>query len=549
MRKERKEKERKMNTTKNRLKSIGYISSALLLLLVMRLFYLQVIMHDYYSHMADNQSGYKINIDCGRGNILDRNYKQLTNKTNERKIIVDRRIFNASEENLNTLMQFSPREEVQSLTNSVRATQELTLLDPTVNWNDPKIIAMRGVFVVDKFIRYDSDQLAPHLLGYLHNDTQEGITGVEASFNHILMGAPYKQRFTLDGKKRIVPSQGSVMVHNEEIRKNLRLTIDHSIQEIAEEALEKENHNGAVVISDVTTGEILALASTPKFNPNKTNQYNNRELINKATSPYSPASIFKIILAIEALEQNLVTLDQVFYCKGVEDGFGCMAHDHEDGEVALTFKEAFASSCNSTFIQLGKQIGGKKIKQRAKSLGLGDFELDGLVKISSALPTGDHLLGRAIGNISMGQGQVETTPVQVNQLIQIIANNGVKKPLYITKDIVDDENNLLEVLAISQQEERVLTSETTNKIQEMMQSVTKEGTGTRVEELGEVTAGKTGTAQRGGNQENNAWFAGYYPIDNPKYAITVFIEAGQSGSRVAVPVFKEIVEKLIQLEF
>jgi len=198
-----------------------------------------------------------------------------------------------------------------------------------------------------------------------------------------------------------------------------------------------------------------------------------------------------------------------------------------------------------TAIFLAQVLGAENIIDMALKMGFGRRVDIGLLgEESGNLPFGDEILGPAIGNISIGQGKISVTPMQVNQMTQIIANFGIEKPLFIIKSILDENYNVVENTV--REEERILSNFTATQLQRMMREVMKTGTGkSKIADLANITGGKTGTAEEG--ESNHAWFTGFYPSDEPEYAITILVQNGGSGGDVAVPIFREIIKKLIQV--
>ena len=204
-------------------------------------------------------------------------------------------------------------------------------------------------------------------------------------------------------------------------------------------------------------------------------------------------------------------------------------------------------SCNSAFIQLGKEIGSQKIINMAKKLGFGDKINIGLLEeIKGNIPVGEEIQGPAIGNISIGQGSIEVTPLQITNLMMIIANNGVRKGLSIVDGITSEDGRMIKPYQ-RQEEIRILSRETCNLVKEFLVDVVNYGTAKSLDldYLGGA-AGKTGSAQAvlNGKETIHGWFTGFYPVEKPKYVITVLVEGGISGSQSAVPIFDKLVREI-----
>ncbi len=583
MQRSRKEKKEDSIIYTKRILIMGAVSTIIILALLLRLFFLQIIKHDFYTTEVNKQRNLTIPLTSGRGTIYDRNFIPLTDREEETIGVIYPQLFHTSDENLKFLSELTGISSLE-LENRISRTGYLIELSikENLDWNDRRLVNTRGLFIVEKRNRYDEDNLLRHVIGYISGVDKRGMSGIERSQDIILKEQQGRAiAAVLDGKKRLLPGEGYVLVNGNMEEKHVKLTVDYHIQSIAENVLDNTRHRGTVIISNVETGEILAMASRPNFNPNEITKHlksDGDELFNKAIQmTFPPGSIFKIIVAAAALEEGLLDVKEVFNCLGSESvgnvQIRCNSHS-QGGNGEIIFEKAFAESCNSTFIQLGQRIGAMKIIEMAEKLGFNSKVNIGLVEEEKGnLPTGDYLLGPSIGNISIGQGQIEVTPLQVNQMTQIIANGGVKKQLYLIDEVVnqlhekiEEVEEIVEIEGIEgieeiegieisnesvQEEKQLLSKETIQKLQHMMGLVMEAGTGKTVGELANITAGKTGTAQatERGQSVLHAWFTGYYPKEEPKYAVTVLLQNGQSGGRNAVPVFKEIIEEMVKLGY
>ena len=533
---------------------IGIVTTFIMFSLVIRLFYIQVIKKDLYTTEVNKQRRMHIPLNSGRGLILDRNLIPLTDRSDRTMVVVFPQLFTINDENLEYLRALTgiPIIDLRNRIKGNSSLIEFPLVESKEIENPTNQI--RGIFVVNKKLRYDEFPKLSHIIGYINQTDKRGLYGLEKSLDNILQGRETRSlAAVVDGRKRLLPGEGYTLVNQGTNQKLVKLTIDYHLQRVVEEIMDKRKYDGAVVISRVETGELLTIVSRPNYSPNNISEHlssNGDELYNKALQlTFPPGSIFKIIVAAAALERGIVDLEDEFFCSGIEQignvQIKCNSYNN-GGHGIITFREAFAESCNSTFIQLGQKVGAENIINMAKALGLGEKVGIGVLEEEEGnLPTGNQLLGPAIGNISIGQGVIEVTPLQINQISQMIANGGLKKSLYVVDSVLDDGYKVLEKLE-NQAEEQQLEGETLDKLQFLMEQVMKEGTGKDVGSLSVETAGKTGTAQAStkGQPVLHAWFTGYYPIDRPQYAITVFVQNGGSGGKVAVPVFKEIIENI-----
>jgi cell division protein FtsI/penicillin-binding protein 2 len=357
----------------------------------------------------------------------------------------------------------------------------------------------------------------------------------------------------VDSHKNVIPSLGFRKVETKGNKEKLgvKLTLDFHIQKIAEEVLKKNEINGSAVIMDIKTGDILAMASTPDFDPSNVGNYlssTKDELMNKAISAYDLGSIFKTVIAAAAIENDQVTPEETFECEGEievnNSKIKCATYSSHEGRP-ITFKEAFALSCNTTFVKVGTRVGAEKILEMAKRMGFSEKQCSELLEEKAGyIPTSRE---DGIGNLSIGQGKIQVTPLQVTTMMAAIANNGIKNAPAIIDSVVDsDSGNSIQTMTRSKPE-MILNISTVNRLKEMLNEVTITGTGKQanLDEFG-GSSGKTSSAETGikSGEIVHGWFAGYIPSDKPQYAITVFVYNGQSGGKAAAPIFREIAYRI-----
>ena len=357
-------------------------------------------------------------------------------------------------------------------------------------------------------------------------------------------------------KSRTLILDGSYKVNQDNNPYNpsgVKLTIDKLIQQEVEKIMDKHKLNGAVIVADTDTSGILALASRPNFDQNDIQSYLNDDsmaLYNKAIQvAYPPGSIFKIIVLLTALEVDPTVIEDQYYCNGYEEINGVRINCGGKHGY-LTLEEAFAKSCNSVFIQLAQAIGSKNIIDMSKTLGFGQKLNIGLLEETDGnLPIGNELLGPAVGNIAIGQGKIEVTPLQITNMMMTLVNDGVNRPLNLIRGITNDVGYIPKKYNL-QDEKSLISVESSQLLMKMMREVVKSGTGKYIEleDIGGC-GGKTGSAEGILNQEKTiyGWFSGFYPYKNPRYVVTVIIEDADSGSRTAAPIFEEIIREIYKL--
>ena len=401
--------------------------------------------------------------------------------------------------------------------------------------------------------RYGKKALASHLIGYTDNEGN-GISGLEKCFDKILKTNEFfKVNVITTATGKVLESAGSNVVNNDIKADAVKLTIDSHIQRIAENCFDKSGFDGAVVVMDIKNSDILAMVSRPQYDRNKVSDYlnsNGSELVNRCISSYDAGSIFKIITSAAAIEEGFD--NNTYNCKGFLDIEGRIFNCHfHDGHGDVDFEKAFLNSCNCAFYEMGIKTGAEKILETAKKFGLGEKLLcyDGLSEMTGNIPQKTSYGIHESVNYSIGQGDILITPVQAANMVSIIANNGIANCVNVAESITDYRGAVKRNLRETN-ERRVISFDTAQKIQKCMRLAVTEGTAKGADSPYIKIAGKTGTAQTGwvkdGESLVHGWFCGYFPYDNPKYAMAVLAENGKSGSESAVPVFKEIAEEIIK---
>lgn len=551
--------QKKMNISR-RMSMVAGGMVLLLVFLITRLFYIQVIEGKDFAYRAANQRMLDLPLDISRGQIYDRNMIPLTGRNTDNNLVV----FPALIED-----KIKAAHLIADITSLSYGEILDKLNNETVPFKIPGVRtsggaadnSVRGIMPVKDIIRYDEDSLARHLVGYIDKKDRVGRAGVEKLYHYYLSG---KQEVAVaamvDGSSRVIPGLGYKLVTKEVDIKNynIQLTIDYHIQKKVEEVIDRYGMDGAVVVLDVNSGEILAMASRPNYRQDKVEDYlegYRGELLNKALQQYNLGSIFKTVVAVVILERNLVSPFEKINCPGYAEvggiQFKCSAFDKGGhGEIALY--DAYAQSCNTFFIEMGKRAGGKAIIDMAESFGYNSIiGVNPYEEHTGALPDPEDIYTTDIGNISIGQGDILVTPLQVADTTNTIANSGVRKKPFVFKALVDNKGNSVK-LQNEEEAERIISPFVAMEIRKMMDKVVKEGTGKKADlpEWGGA-AGKTSSAQTGqklGEEEVvHAWFTGYVPCVRPRYVITVLVENGKSGGGVAAPIFRDIAREIMEL--
>jgi len=358
-------------------------------------------------------------------------------------------------------------------------------------------------------------------------------TGVESTYAATLLG--YNASFLSTMKQFI---QQTPVTGN-----NVTLTADETLCTTAYKAL--DGKKGAVVLINYKTGEILAMTSTPGFDPKNIDDADLSDsssvLVNRAIQGrYVPGSIFKVITLASALE-NGISPSWSYDCDGnLELSGDTITCPSAHGE--MTLEEAFAQSCNCAFAKLGCTLGASKLVKTAEGTGIfqenmyKDFTL-----YASKIAIGAGSRQSEIGWAAIGQDKDTVTPLGMCMIAGGIANGGMMKEPRLVKTSGLDMSTLTSAL----QDTRIMSSSVAKSLKSMMRTVVEEGTGTRAAVDGVTVCGKTGTAEVGGSRNPHAWFIGFVEESEHPLAIAVVVENGGSGGRVAAPIAKKVLEKAI----
>lgn len=529
------------------------------LFLIYRLTDIQILKSDEYKQRQENQSTEKIDLNTGRGVIYDRNNKPLTDKKKETVLIVQKEKF-INDSNIRNLVKEVSDLSDKEIYKEIEAQTESSMFEIQVNNISKEMeekLLEKNIIVSKRSIRYDEDSLLSHTIGYINKKDKIGQYGIERSMDEVLNASneEYISVFKAGeaGRKEgLDVLKGSIKtVTKDDKDKHIKLTIDKNIQKIVEKVVDKEVNPTAVIISDVESGEILSMSSRPNFDQNDIGKYisdtekSKGELRNRVIqNTYAPGSVFKIVTLYAALDTKVIDENYTYNCTGnikIGKNKEILNCNNKEGHGIQSLTEAFANSCNTAFFDIADKVGKSKIIEYAKKLHLDERVDIGLEEeVNREIPE-----DISIRNLSIGQGSMEFTPIQINQMTQIIANNGTYKPLYIYDSIIDNNKSILKSFNQSKEDE-IISPYTLTIVKDMMKKVSLSGTGEALKDLEGGCGVKTGTAQTNidGISVNNGWITGFYPSDTPKYTITVIVEGTKEESKSALPVFKEICENL-----
>lgn len=561
------------------------------LVLLLRLWYLQILEGDRYFTLSTNNRLRVRVVEAPRGFILDRHGEVMVENRPTFDLYATPEDVKSPGEVAATLAGILnvPAADIEARLTETRARSQPLLLRKDLDQAmmvavEERRLDLPGINLRIRPVRaYPIAGMAANLLGYVSEINQAqlqreeysdfrpgeslGQSGVERRFDAFIRGVDGGEQVEVDARGRALrvvsrndPRSGS----------NVFLTIDRRIQEAAEAAM--AGKKGAVVAMNPTTGEILAMVSRPSFDPNLFAQRISGEdwqrIATDSTHPlqnrafqaqYPPGSIFKLIVAIAGLESGALRPETRFSDPGY---FMLGNHKFDDwkkgGHGSLDLRGAIVNSCNVYFYQAGLRTGIDEIVRVSREFGLGEPPGLGLGdEAKGSLPNpngrnrgqGPWTAGNTVVS-SIGQGLVVTSPMQLLGMVSAIANGGTLYRPWVVKKIVSLSGDVLEEYEPEVIRRVDVKPETLAFIRQAMLGVVEEGTGARSKIPGVPIGGKTGTAQvvKKGDEKRNpdvkdhAWFASFAPVDNPKIAVVVLVENGGFGGLVAAPVAKAVYE-------
>ncbi len=559
---------------------------------------LQVVQTDKYVEMANSNYQRTLALRAPRGVLLDRDGRVLVDNRDSFTISIDRETTKDMAETIRVVSAVLGLNEEQVKENVERYIRaEPAPYRPAIVLEDATLEQVMRLKARKRELpevlveqvptrQYPGEALAAHLFGYVGQASEDevrdgglsrnaivGKFGVEKVYNALLMGE--------DGAKRVVVnSVGREIDTLEQIDptegRRVQLTIDLDLQKAAEDGFRHAGFNGAALIMDPRTGEVLVHASMPAYDPNdfaagikrttwdalnkdKLRPLNNRVLQGR----YSPGSTFKIVVATAALEEGLVDPDYRVHCSGGANFYGRYYKCHlKGGHGSIDMRHAIEKSCNVYFYTLGEKLGVDRIYKWAEKLGLaGKTGIDLPNEIASLVPntewklktTGQRWYPGETISVAIGQGQVTVTPASLANMIATVANGGTRVTPHVVKAI--DEGKGWKPVPLAAVADRVAFKPTTVAALHdgLWMVVNAAGTGVRGKIPGRDVSGKTGTAQvisnegraraRGTDRDlrDHGWFVFFAPKDNPVIAGVIFAEHGLHGY-LGAPIAKHVIE-------
>jgi cell division protein FtsI/penicillin-binding protein 2 len=518
---------------------------------------LQVADHELLLARAEGQQQANIEVSPTRGVIFDRNGSELARSVEVKSLYAsptDVADPDAVADRLSTMLDIDRDALYKRLTSQkVLVAVKRKLTQREVQAVDSS--GIEGLRYIGEMKRYYvANDTAAHVLGFVDID-EKGAGGLELSYDRLIRGRGGRIQLDVDALKKSYDhayDQGQPGA-------NVTLTIDTMIQHYAEEALASavRSHRargGTVVVIKPRTGEVLALASYPAFDPNRISESTEESRRNRAVeSFFEPGSIFKLITYSAALEEHLITPDMRFECNGEIRVMNQVVRDGVRG--VLTASQALAKSSNVAAIKIGMMLGKERLASYIDQFGFGR-------KIGLELPAESRGLARpaaewtptSIAAIPIGH-EIGVTAVQAAAAFACIANGGEWVQPHLVSRVTTSSGETLDVA--NPERRRVVTGQTAATLKGMLEGVVLKGTGKAARLNGYRAAGKTGTAQKINEATGRYWqtryvasFAGFAPVDDPEVACVVSIDDPvglHHGGDVAAPVFARVVSDALRL--
>jgi penicillin-binding protein 2 len=597
-----------LTIVRRRAKKVFWVIAILIFFVLSYYWKVQILENKKYAGLAEaNRTRTRV-LAAPRGLIRDRNGVILADNRASFKVSIVRENVKDPAASFAAISRLLGIDE-ETLRSRIDLHKDLKLFEPIViadglNALDVAPIESRRLELPELVIEsepqrfYPQGTLAAHVLGYLQEPTVEelraksnqkvragemiGKTGIERTYDEILRGEDGKVFEVVDSlgrvrdeKARQFPVQG----------KDIALTIDRRLQAAAEEAL--AGREGVIIVLDPRSGEVLALASSPTYDPNRfITRFTPTEWLQLMSDPlsplenrairglYAPGSIFKLVMSLGGLGFGYISAGTTVYCSGATEIYGAVRHCwFEPGHGAMNLADAIKNSCNIYFYELGRRMGIDLIAPAARKLGLGrktgvDLvgEKEGLVpstewkKKALKLP---WYPGETI-SVAIGQGQLQVTPLQIAAMMAMIARRGdrVRPRLNMdsTAEIGDRDGSGSDEAPAPGATPAMTAATFESVIAGMWRSVNEGGTGQGAIVAGFDICGKTGstqvisreTAERlnrtGREVKTHSWFSGFAPRTAPRIVVTVLVEYGGGGGTMAAPVAGQIFEKFKELE-
>lgn len=571
-----------------RVKIVEKLVIIVFFLFLFSFFRIQILHYHYYKELSMKNITKKVEIFAPRGLILDRKGNVIAENRNVLSLTLKRESLQKKEEIIRRVSKLIAldRSYIDKEIERKRSLPYLVpvLLKKNVKFEELSLIEARKtdfpeLSVISEPVRYyPYGEIASHVLGYVGSLSREdafiykdlnptstiGKAGIERFYDTLLRGENGWIEYVVDSQGKIIKKKDSIP---SQIGNSLKLTIDVPLQKYVEEQLKEKR--GAVIVMDPRDGGILALASSPSFNLTLFTPYllpenwlflsqnPEKPLINRAIQGlYSPGSIFKIILALAGMQEGIINPETTIFCPGyINVGSEIYRCWRGEGHGHTNLYRAIVESCNVYFYNLGRRLGPERIRKYANLLGLGELTgVDLPEEMKGILPypkwkeevrkepwyEGDTVI------LSIGQGYVLLTPLQVASLISTVVNDGIRKTPHFLQGFYDLRGKFQRVEWELKDKETGIRKEFFEILKKCMWGVVNDGgTGRAAQIQGIDVCGKTGTVEvisRGkpSSLKPHAWFAGFAPLKKPEIVVVVLLENSGKGGEKAAPLARNI---------
>lgn len=579
------------NQLQFRILLLVFVAAFVLFSLLSRLFFLQVVEGASYEEKARANRVHAQPLLAPRGTMFDRHSKILASNAEAHSIFFDpRRLSNTQiYKTLQGLAKYlnTPYKEL-------RERLDFQYLQPVYLHHDLSaqelalVLEHRdqlpGVDIVSTLERqYPEGQYLGHFMGHMGQISREeltlddykgyypgsliGKTGLERQYEMFLKGNDGKQEQEITTDKEAEPQLLQVPPipgHR------LQLTLDKDLQKYAYAQLKATGLAGSIVVMDPHNGEILALVSYPTVDPNLFNRGLTQKqweklqkdplhpFLDRSINAYAPGSIFKVVTTLAALGTGHLTPERTFTSNGFLKVSGHTFYDwNRAGFGQVNIDNALAYSIDTVFYELSLEMGIEPIRDYARLLGLGEKTGIDLPQEGVGIVPDRDWKQKHIGqpwmpgdsvNASIGQGYVQMTPLQATRMVAAVANGGKLVRPHLVKGIYGQKNTTQDYHYEAPQEIPGIPAAHWDVVKRGLEGAVRYGTVKKLGVPGVTVAGKTGTAETIPGQPNHAWIVGYAPAEDPKYAITVFLEHGKSGGGNAAPLGGKILRYLFERE-
>lgn len=541
---------------KNRVMFYFAVLFFLFIILALRLVWIQVINSAEYEHKALSQRVKEFVIDSERGMIYDNTGRKLAVSLPAKTVVaLPDNVINPQK----TASELAPLLSISYNTIYRRITSDAAAIFLQRKIEDElyqKIEAknLKGITFTEESKRYYPEgELASHIIGFTGIDNN-GLNGLELSYNNHLSGKSGKMIVERDAEGKTIPNGIRETVPGRD-GYNVHLTIDEVIQYMAEKELENAEEEfdfsgGSIIVMDSSNGDILAMANTPTFNPNEFGEYPDQNWRNRAINDvFEPGSTFKIITAASALEEGVITENDILtdpahiYVAGEE--INCWSRY---GHGKQSFAEVIKNSCNPGFVEVGLKMSKETFYSYIKAFGFG--EQTGIrlpAEARGIIPEYDRIGPVELATFSFGHG-LSVTPIQLATAISAVANGGkLMRPRLVKK--VDTGNSSENIINDPEMVRQVISKSTADKTKELLKQVVETGTGTQAAIEGYKIGGKTGTAKHYNEDIYDSSFIGIVEADERNLVVLTILYdiKGETyyGSQTAAPVFRNLTSNIL----